>query len=263
MRRILIFLFLVTAALVGAFFWSRQEPKFVPAPAVQEVTITIPEGFTLKQIGQRVREALPHITADQWSAATGVDSPFEDDPFVKRAQKPDDVDLEGYLFPDTYRFFADASAADVVEKLLREMEAEFAWAAMTELRMTPHEALTLASIIEREVRSEADMRLVADLFLRRLDIGMPLQADSTVNYVTGNKTPAVSDEDRRVDSPWNTYLYPELPPGPIANPGRVALSAVFQPNPNDFWYFLTDKEGVVHYAKTNDEHNQNKALYLW
>jgi UPF0755 protein len=232
---------------------------------VEEVTITIPEGYTLHQIGSTVRAALPQITEEEWDKVTGVSSPFVQDTFVVSAQKPADVDLEGYLFPDTYRFFIDASAEDVVERMLRTMESRVSSLGDPTgdaQNMTTHDLLTLSSIIEREVRDSEDMRQVSDIFLKRLDIGMALQSDATINYVTGGDDPSVSLADRDLDSPYNTYQYPGLPPGPISNPGMNALRAVWNPEENDYYYFLTDSQGNVYYAKTHDEHVVNKARYL-
>lgn len=230
-----------------------------------EVSVTIPEGYTLAQIGETVRVVLPQITAEEWVRVTGVGSPFASDAFVLRSQKPVDVDLEGYLFPDTYRFFKDAIAEDVVERMLRTMEqrVESLGSPTGDAEgMTMHELITLSSIIEREVRNSEEMREVSDIFLKRLDIGMALQSDATVNYVTGGDDPSISLSDRDLDSPYNTYQYPGLPPGPISNPGMNALRAVWNPAENAYYYFLTDSAGNVYYAETHDEHVLNKALYL-
>jgi UPF0755 protein len=258
---------ILVAAIAGAFFFWNPEPPMDEIVFAPEVSITIPEGFTLQQIGERVRAALPHITPEEWETAVGPASPVLLNSYFLNQTKPPEVDLEGYLFPDTYRFFADASAEDVVLKMVVTMEGKLSDVfAETGMEFTGdlsvHEILTLASIIEREVMTDEDRALVADIFLHRLEIGMALQADSTVNYVTGKKTPSITDEDRQIDSPWNTYLYPGLPPGPIANPGRASIEAVVNPQPNEYWYFLTDDEGTVHYARTNDEHNSNRAMYL-
>lgn len=230
-----------------------------------EVSVTIPEGYTLVQIGETVRAVLPQITEEEWAHVTGPDSPFTQDSFVLRAQKPADVDLEGYLFPDTYRFFKDATADDVVERMLRTMESrvESLGSPTGDADgMTTHELLTLSSLIEREVRDPEEMRQVSDIFLKRLDIGMALQSDATVNYVTGGDDPSISLSDRDIDSLYNTYKYPGLPPGPISNPGMHALRAVWSPAENPYYYFLTDSQGNVYYAETHDEHVVNKARYL-
>ncbi len=231
-----------------------------------EVTITIPEGYTIAQIGELVVENFD-VTESAWSTIVGMESSFESHHFVISAQKPDHVDLEGYLFPDTYRFFADATDEEIVEKLIDTMDQRIDDSVReTEWIPSPvetmHEVLTLASIIQREVGDPDEMAMVADIFLKRLEIGMPLQADSTVNYITGNDTPAISLDDRDIDSLYNTYKYAGLPPGPISNPGLDAITAVLYPTANNYYYFLTTEEGEVIYAVTHDQHVQNKALYL-
>ena len=178
---------------------------------------------------------------------------------------PDQLGLEGFLFPDTYRLYRDASASDVIHRLLDNF-GQKVWleskTAITSSDRTLFEIVTMASILEREVRGVEDMGLVSDIFWRRLDVGMPLQDDSTVNYATNGDSPSVSYEDTRFDSPFNTYLYRGLPVGPIGNPGVEAIQAAFNPESNTFWYFLTDTEGDVHYARTLQEHNSNKSRYL-
>lgn len=238
-----------------------------------EIQVTIPEGFTLKQIGERVRAALPHITADEWSAAVGASPAFATESaawFVSQT-KPAGVDLEGYLFPDTYRFFADASAKDVVTKMVDAMSAKLGAELSTVAdesgtskpgAMTPHEVLTLASVIQREVQSPDDMKDVADLFLKRLEIGMPLQADSTIAYYLGKTSAEMTLDDLKKDEPYNTYTRAGMPPGPIASPGLDAIDAVLHPTANPYLYFLTASDGTVIYASTFDEHIANKQRYL-
>lgn len=227
----------------------------------EEVSITIPEGYTIEQIGEVVMANF-YVTPADWGILTGMESPFEDHPFIVSAQKPEDVDLEGYLFPDTYRFFVNAGGKDIVKKMIDTAEERVSSINKTSKDYTLHEVLTLASIVEREVMSEDDKALVADLFLRRLSIGMALQADSTVNYVTGKKTPGISLADRDIESPYNTYQNAGLPPGPISNPGLESIKAVFSPSPNSYLFFLTTPEGEVIYALSHDDHVQNKAKYL-
>ncbi|MDP2631453.1 MAG: endolytic transglycosylase MltG [Candidatus Uhrbacteria bacterium] len=228
----------------------------------EEISITIPEGYTITQIGDTVVNSFD-ITQAEWAEATGIESVFESHDFIVSAQKPDDVDLEGYLFPDTYRFYVGATAEDIVGTLIDTMHKKINDAGIVVPEgKTMHEVLTLASILEREVRSAEDKALVADLFLRRLEIGMALQADSTVNYITGNDTPSITLTDRDIDSPYNTYLYSDLPPGPISNPGIDSIYSVVNPFANDYWFFLTTPEGEAIYSVTHDEHVANKNLYL-
>ncbi len=243
--------------IAGLFITLRYGHKQTDAE------VTIPEGYTLTQIGTLVESKLGFSDVD-WQAATGVDSPFEDT-LALLSDKPDDVDLEGYLFPDTYRFAQDATAEDVARIMLETMDQRLVEHAddLGDIIKTGnlHEVLTLASIVEREVMTDADRGNVADIFQKRLDIGMALQADSTVNYITGKKSPGISLDDKETDSPYNTYKYPGLPPGPISNPGIASIIAAAHPTPNPYYYFLTTEEGKVMYAETYDQHLANKALY--
>lgn len=241
------------------------------AGATADVSLTIPEGFTIAQIGARVHAALPHIAIEEWTTVTGQFSPLESHAFVVAAGKPDDVDLEGYLFPDTYRFSTNATAEDIVRTMIDTMQQRVEAAGLgdtavrngdTERATSLHDALTLASIVEKEVRQPETMAMVADIFYKRLSIGMALQSDATVNYVTGGDDPSISLEDTDLDTPYNTYKYPGLPPGPISNPGANALAAVASPIANDYLYFLTSDEGEIYYATTHDEHVANKERYL-
>lgn len=247
----------------------------VPA---NEFVLRIKEGWNLADIQKELARAgyaragdLYHVTgipATDHRTLSSDAAPKPDDfsadfPFLK--DKPSYVSLEGFLFPDTYRIFKDATPGEVVRKLLEHFDDKLS----PELRrriaqrdLTVYEVVTMASIVEREVRTPADRRKVADLFWRRLNVGMALQADSTVNYATGKSLPAVTFEDTKNVSEYNTYKYPGLPLGPISNPGLDAIEATVNPEPNPYWYFLTDKEGNVHYGTTLEEHNRNKAKYL-
>lgn len=235
----------------------------------EEIEVTIPEGYTLAQIGEVIVEAMPEIESADWEAvvsAAGRRVLAEDEVLTGI---PSDQGLEGYLFPDTYRFRSDATAQTVVETMILTLKRRLAENDITIPRnlifeggLTFHEMITLASIVEREVRDPEDMKLVAGIFYTRMKIGMALQADSTVNYVTGKSDTAVSLEDSRVDSPYNTYQNLGLPPGPISNPGMNAILAVLNPTDSDYLYFLTTDEGEVIYAKTFDEHVANKYQYL-
>lgn len=207
-----------------------------------EVSVTIPEGYTASQIGELMETKLA-ISSEDWAVAS--------------------AGLEGYLFPDTYRFAVGASATEVISVLRENFDRRLEeYAAEIGTIENLEELIILASIIEREVQTDEDMALVSDIFRKRLEVGMALQADSTVNYVTGNDTPAISLEDRDIDSPYNTYEYAGLPPGPISNPGIASIIAANNPESNDYWYFLTTPEGEVIYAETFEEHVENKALYL-
>ncbi len=246
-----------------------------PDEAGLEVTLLLREGETLRDLQSSLVGLGLDKAADDLFVLTGQPAIVGSvDPSVMERLKneydflmnvPDQLGLEGFLFPDTYRLYRDASASDVIHRLLDNF-GQKVWleskTAITSSDRTLFEIVTMASILEREVRGVEDMGLVSDIFWRRLDVGMPLQADSTVNYATNGDSPSVSYEDTRFDSPFNTYLYRGLPVGPIGNPGVEAIQAAFNPESNTFWYFLTDTEGDVHYARTLQEHNSNKSRYL-
>jgi UPF0755 protein len=229
-----------------------------------EISVTIPEGFDLSQIAERLAgakiiksSAAFYAVAGEPGQLTKVPADLASDyPFL--ASKPDNVSLEGYLFPDTYRFYADTDPAVVVRRFLDNYKDKVG--ALSPI--PDHRALTVASLVEAEVKDPADRAKVADIIGRRLFNGMALQMDSTVNYITGKNSAAVSSADLSRKSPWNTYLNKGLPPGPINNPGLSSLRAALAPTPNPYLYFLTTPDGTVIYSKTLAEHNAAKVKYL-
>ena len=181
------------------------------------------------------------------------------------ADAPSTASLEGFLFPDTY--FVDQYTDNII--LLNKILINFEQKLRPELRAeikkqnkTIFEVVTLASIIEREVPEHADKKMIADVFLKRLKNNIGLQSDATINFVTGKGLTQPSRDDLKIDSPYNTYKYRGLPPGPIANPSISSIEAVIYPTPNDYYYFLTTKEGEVIYSQTYQEHLAAKAKYL-
>ncbi len=210
----------------------------------EEISVTIPEGYTVAQMGDVLAESFS-FSKEEWHALT--------------------QNKEGHLFPSTYRFLPNASAELVVARLESEMNRRIALLepdySKLEHVQNEQELLIVASIIEREVRKPEEMSAVADIIYKRLALGMPLQMDSTVNYITGNKTPSITFKDREIDSPYNTYKYAGLPPGPITNPGENAIRAALNPKKNDYYYFLTSPDGTVYYGKTFEEHIANR-VYL-
>lgn len=183
-------------------------------------------------------------------------------------QKPLGLSLEGYLKPDTFEIYRNASGEEVIKKLIQARESEISTELYQDIQKSDynfHEILTMASILEREVEGVKAKRMVADIFWRRLKDGMKLQADSTVHYVYGNpdqEDAYTTDQQRNTSSPYNTYHTTGLPPGPISNPSIESIKAAVYPEENDYWYFLTDVNGNVHYAETLLEHNRNRQRYL-
>jgi UPF0755 protein len=187
---------------------------------------------------------------------------FADDyPFLKGLSK--DATLEGYLFPDTYRVYKDQLPDALFRKQLDAFALQTSGfeGVATSSGRTLRDVVTLASILEKEVVNDADRPTVAGIFTHRLEEGMRLQSDAVLMYVLqpGSK---IADEVRTNESPYNTYLYKGLPPGPISNPGKASLDAALHPAKTDYLYFLTDDSGKTYFAKTLEEHvaNQHKAF---
>jgi len=229
-----------------------------------ELAITIIEGWNNKEIGSYLEQQGIFSQEDFFEEVShDLSSYCQQYDFL--TDKPANVDLEGYLFPDTYRIFKNASAAEVVKKMLDNFDDKLNQDLRFKIQnqgKSVFEVITLASIIEKEVREPEDMKMAADVFYKRLKQDIPLQSDATVNYVTGKGLVQPTLEDIKIDHPYNTYVYPGLPPGPIANPGLNAIIAAIEPTANPYYYFLTTKEGEVIYSKTFAEHSQNKAKYL-
>jgi UPF0755 protein len=183
--------------------------------------------------------------------------------------KPAATSLEGYLFPDNYLIPVETTPAQVLVVLLNTFntkvwtEANIAKAEQisTDYSLNMYQIVTLASIVQREGRDLEEMQMVAAIYLNRLKQGMLLGACPTVLYALGDWKAELTYDNLQIDSPYNTRLYPGLPPGPICNPNLNAITAVLEPSQTDYLYFMTDKDGVMRYARTNEEHEQNKATY--
>lgn len=190
----------------------------------------------------------------------------KEEDFLKVAQ-------QGYMFPDTYLFKVTSTAEELAAKMRTTFDQKFT----TELQqkalaqgLTLPEVVTLASIIERETRDNGDERaVVAGLLLKRLREGWKLEADATVQYALGydqtSKTwwkKSLTEQDLQINSPYNTRRFAGLPPGPISNPGLAALKAVADPVETEYYFYLHDSNGKIHYARTLAEHNANKQKYL-
>ncbi len=179
---------------------------------------------------------------------------------------------EGKMFPDTYRVPRDASAAAIVALLKENFSKKITPAMMADIRkgrLSLDEVIILASIVEREGKSAEDRPMIAGILLNRLEQEWPLETDATLQYALGYQAKEktwwkkeLTDADKTVDSPYNTYTHPGLPPGPISNPGIQAINAVIYPKKSDFMFYLHDPKGRIHYARTLEEHNRNIDTYL-
>lgn len=235
--------------------------------------ITIPEGRQLEQIAvilenrmglsekefletasdkeflEKMREKYPQVITDEM---------FDED--VKYA-------LEGYLFPATYPFYVEnPTAEEVIDIMLQKtdeiLQDDKVRIGMGNMDLTPHELLTMASLIEAEATMTTDRERISSVFYNRLDVGMPLQTDPTVLYALGEHKDRTLYEHLEVDSPYNTYKNQGLPPGPIANAGLSSIQAALNPAETEFYYFLATPDGEVLFNETLEEHNIDKNEHI-
>jgi peptidoglycan lytic transglycosylase G len=222
---------------------------------VYVINVTFPEGLTIAEMSKIFESHGVGTAASFVEAATNSALVHDLDPPAK--------DLEGYLFPETYALSRHADA----EKLIKLMVSRFEHVFTPELRqaaaarnLTVRRAVTLASIVEKETARAEERPLVAAVYTTRLRIGMPLQCDPTVIYAmqkAGTYNGNLKREDLSMNSPYNTYRFPGLPPGPIASPGRASLDAAVEPAGVKYVYFVSRNDGSHAFADTLDEHNKN------
>jgi UPF0755 protein len=227
-----------------------------------DIWVTIPEGFTLSQTQSRFIEA--GLPISQGMDKATIKDYAADYRFMSDA--PPDRNLEGFLFPDTYKFKDDVSQQDIIMKMLDNFDKKLTPSMRQEIARQGHsiyEIVTMASILEKEVKSLNDLKLVSGIFWKRINDKYPLQTDATLSYILGDKDASHTIEQTKIDSPYNTYKYAGLPPGPISNPGYSAIEAAIYPQPSDYYFFLTKPDtGEAVFSKTLEEHNANKVKYL-
>lgn len=216
------------------------------------VKFTVPEGFGVKEIAERLY-SLDLVNKDDFLQAAENFAPYD---YMRKRQNVIFA-AEGFLFPDTYTVESDVE----IDELLDLMASTFDQKLTPEMRvqaekmgLSVYDLITLASLIEREVRYPEDRPIVAQVLLKRLKLNMPLQTDATLQYLMDAPKEDVSIEDTQIDSPYNTYQHVGLPPGPIANPGMASIEAVLKPADTDYLYFVADRRGHNHYAYTYEEH---------
>ncbi|MCR4334738.1 MAG: endolytic transglycosylase MltG [Patescibacteria group bacterium] len=171
---------------------------------------------------------------------------------------------EGYLFPDTYLLFPNTNEEQVIKIMTDNFDKKIASIKyqINAFGKPLKEVLTMASIVEKEASKIEDKKIIAGVLWKRIKIGMPLQVDVTFSYIYGVNTPKIYYNDLEIDSPYNLYKNKGLPPGPINNPGLDSIIATLNPVNTKYLYYLSDKNGVMHYAETHDQHVANKNKYL-
>ena len=240
------------------------------------IKITIPEGWNLRDIGFYL-ESLGLFQAEEfwkvagfpatdYSKTTDLPRPLDfSDKFPFLKEKPKEVGLEGYLFPDTYFVPKTITPEKLIELFLSNFQNKVYLSLQNQLKKSDKslfEILTMASLLEKEVKSMEDKRIVSGILWKRLKVGMPLQVDATITYLTNKKTTKIGGEVLEIDSKYNTYKYKGLPLGPICNPGIESILAALNPQESPYWYYLTTPDGVTIFSKTYQEHLLAKKKYL-
>ncbi len=209
--------------------------------AARRVTLT--EGMTVREMATVLKEAIPDFNAEA---------------FIEQGTQ-----YEGYLFPDTYFLMPDTTPEQAIERMRTTFDERIVevTAELEVSNMTLNDAVILASILEKEGRSFEVRQQIAGVLMNRLEREMPLQVDAVFGYIYNRATYSPTLEDLESDSPYNTYRNEGLPPGAINNPGIEAIRAALTPIPSTHLYYLTDDEGVMHYANTFEEHKANRDRY--
>jgi UPF0755 protein len=233
----------------GYYFFSRRENMVWVAMRLlggdfntNPIRVTVVEGSTVNDIAKLLLQKLPDFNRRE---------------FVARAR-------EGYMFPDTYFFRPGQSTETILSVFDNTFHAKMLGIQkqVIDSHHTLDELLTMASLLEKEASKTKDRQMIAGILWRRVTIGMPLQVDAVFPYIIGKNTFQLTDADLKFDSLYNTYINKGLPPGPIDNPGLDSILAAATPTKSNYLYFLSDKNGVFHYATTYAQHLANKTKYL-
>ncbi|MBS3957741.1 MAG: endolytic transglycosylase MltG [Clostridiales bacterium] len=233
--------------------YSEAIAALIEGPAIKYVTVTIPEGYVIEQIARRFEEHAGIPAQEFITLANGGYAEFPRE-YLRDVYGGK---LEGYLFPKTYQVQEGATARDVIEMMLDQFEREIALvdiAAAQARGFSLAEVVTMASMIERETKVAEERALVSSVIHNRLEIGMRLQIDATIEYVLSGNRFRLTNADLQIDSPYNTYRNAGLPPGPIANPGLASLQAACDPAETAYvYYVLTSPDGSHTFTETWEE----------
>ena len=218
------------------------------------VSVTIPEGYTNDQIIERLVEKKVCTEEELRDVIKNYDFDYD---YIKALEKTENR-LEGYLFPDTYEFYVDDTPENVIGKFLKNFDKKFSVElvqAAEKNDMSIKDAVIIASLIEREAKLSSEQATISGVIQNRLSSKdyPKLQIDATIKYILGHKG-ALTNEDLKIDSPYNTYLYDGLPPGAIANPGLDALTAAVNPEKHDYYFYVAKLDGSHIFSKTYNEH---------
>ena len=245
-----------------------REKKAAPLVLKEEKNLRIIEGWRNADILNLLVKN--NLATD--SSFSEAQKNYDLSKFSFLASKPKNTDLEGYLYPDTYRVYASSTVTEIIDKMLNNFDQKLTpqmCADIASQGKTINEVITMASIIEKEAPisyatgDNQDAKIISGIFWNRIKSGQPLQSCATLAYVLGVDKAQYSAADTQIDSPYNTYRNQGLPPGPIANPGILAIEAAIYPTPSHYNYFLTPSgSSKIIYATTYEEHLKNKNKYL-
>lgn len=231
--------------------------------AAGEVSVTIPEGFTVADVDRLMASKGFTETGAVLDCAKTCD--FSEFTFLPPSGGPGGT-VEGYLYPDTY--FVGGEGSDpraLLARLLSTFETKVVDGLADEIAASGkplHEIMTMASLIEEEAANNAERPVISGILWKRLEEGIILGVDAAVRYAVGKRTEPLTRSDLEIDSPYNIRARQGLPPGPIANPGLASVRAALNPEASPYYYYLHGNDGNIHYAVTNEEHNQNRVQYL-
>lgn len=239
--------------IAGTYYFAHPQNAFTIAWRlevgnfdIQPVKVTVPEGTDVRHMSVLLKELLPTFDANTFLS-------------LARPQ-------EGYLFPDTYFFYPGESMSDIIKAMRDNFTAHISDAdvqrAISASGKAESDIITMASLLEKEAPDTANRQIISGILWKRLGLGMPLQVDAVFPFLTGKDGKDITQADYAIDSPYNTYLYKGLPPGPITNPGIEAIMAAAMPTSTPYLYYLSDRDGKFHYSTTFDQQLANQKKYL-
>jgi UPF0755 protein len=259
------FLFRLVAKLEGQDgSLQAGEYVFTRAMTVQQIVgklargetafrqFTVPEGYTIDQIAVLL-ESKKLASAAKFKSVAAAYAPYD----YINPSPASKYRAEGFVFPDTYKVSAGTGEEQLVKLMMSQFDSQFTPVMRQQAAdggLSVREAVILASLVEKEARAEKERPVIAGVFLRRLKLEMPLQSCATIQYILGYPKPELTVQDTEIPSPYNTYLNPGLPPGPIASPGLASLKAVLAPADTDYLYFVADKDGSHVFSRSYEEH---------
>ena len=220
---------------------------------VRHKTLTIPEGYTIEQIAKKIEES-GLGSAEEFKKAAKDYAPYS---YMETSNNNVIFKAEGFAYPSTYYLSPGSAEKEILAIMVKEFDTQLTEDIRQKAKdknMSIRDLVNLASLVEKEAVFPEERPVIAGVFLKRLQIQMPLQSDTTIQYILGVQKKEISIADTKIDSPNNTYLYAELPPGPIASPSISTINAVLDPKQTNYLYFVADLEGHHHFTETYQDH---------